>query len=252
MFHLAGYFVSIGQTVDTDVPAISDDILAIQNSHFVLPQPMQLIAAQAMSVTLSRAKLASPSMRQIASPYVRPIQVALTPGNNTNIMLLDQNPFTVPAWEEIQMQATSALAMGNENMVGLIWLADQITPVPQGNVIPLRWTSTTAAVANAWTTVTVTFADTIPSGVYAVVLSEHQSTTGKAHRIIFSNQMWRPGFPSFTALSQRLPYAMSKGQFGSLGRFRSNDFPRIQVLCNTTDNAHEGYLYVVRVGNLPA
>ena len=250
MFHLADYTVAIAQTVDTDVPALSDDILSVQNNHFVLSQPLRLLAAAVMSTTLSRAKLASPSMRQIASPYVRPIILGATPGNNPNVWLLDHQQTWIQPYEEIQLQATSGLGTGNERFHGLIWLQDTLSPLPTGNVIPLRITSTTAAVANTWTTCTITFADTLPTGQYAMLLSEHQSATAIAHRWIVSNQVWRPGFLSFTTLGQRIPYAMSKGQFGVMGVFKSNDLPRLQVLCTGTDAAHEVYLDVVRIGNI--
>jgi hypothetical protein len=250
MFHLSAFFVSISTTADTDVPAVVDDILTIQNNHFVLQRPYQLLAGAAMSATISRAKLASPSMRQIASPYIRPLILAAKPPTNPNIWLLDHNPFIIPPFEEVQMQGTSAIAMGNENFTGLIWLADNITPLPIGNIIPLRITSTTAAVANAWTSIALTFTDTLPSGVYAMVFSEHRSANGIAHRWIFSNQLERPGFMSMTNLTDRLPYAQAKGQFGVMGRFRSNDLPRLQVMCNAADASHEVYAHIVRVGNL--
>lgn len=249
MYHLCAYTETIDNTTDNDINAVVDDILTIQNNHYVLSQPMNLLAAAVMSATLSRAKIASPSMRQIASPFVRPINVAATPGNNPNVWLLDRNPFLIQAFEEIQVQATSAVAM-TESFAAFLWLGDQVTPSPAGNVIPLRWTSSTAAVIGSWTTLTITFADTLPSGVYTMVGSECQSTTGRAHRWIVPNQLWRPGMLSYTALSQRTPYAMSLGQFGQMGRFRSNDLPRPQVLCTAADAAHEGYLSVIRTGNL--
>lgn len=249
MYHLCAYAETIDNTADNDITAVVDDILTIQNSHFVLSQEMGLFAAMAMSATLSRTRIQSPSMRQIAGPFVRPIIVSATPGNNANIWLLDRNPFRIPPFEEIQVLATSGVAM-TEPFAALLWLGDRLEPSPAGNVIPLRWTSTTAAVANAWTTLTITFTDALPSGVYTIVGSECQSTNGRAHRWIIPNQYWRPGMPSITALSQRLPYAMALGQFGVMGRFRSNDLPRPQVLANGTDNAHEGYLYAIRTGNL--
>lgn len=249
MYHLAAYTASIGNTADTDVTALADDILTIQNSHFVLTQPMGLIAAMAMSATLSRAKLASPTMRQVASPFIRPITVAAIPAANPNMWLVDDNPFRLVPYEEIQCQATSGVAM-TERFTALIWLQDVMTPIPSGNMIPLRLTSTTAAVANTWTTVTATFADTIPTGRYAMIESECQSTNAQAHRWIISNQYWRPGMPSMAALGSRLPYSITKGQWGVMGYFNSNDLPRLQVLCNGADAAHEAYLHVVRVGDI--
>lgn len=250
MFHLAGYTASIDTTADSDVAAIVDSILSIQNSHFVLSQSMQLIAAAAMQATAGRAKLASPSMRQIASPWIRPIIAGATPGSNPNMWLLDQSPFTIPPYEEIQCQATGAQAMGSERFTACIWLQDVFRPCPVGNIIPVRFTSSTACVANVWTALTLSWGDTLPSGQYAMVLSEHHSAAGQAHRWIFPNQLYRPGFLSFTAGTQRHPYAISKGQFGLMGVFRSNDLPRFEALANGTDSTHVGYAHVVRVGSL--
>lgn len=252
MFHLSGNTVLLGTTVDTDVPAITDDILTIQNNHYILDQPMWLLAAAAMSATLSRAKIASPTMRQVASPWIRPIIAATLPPTNPNMWLLDQFPFQIQPYEEIQVQATSAIAMGTERFTSLVWLGERPADIPVGNVYPLRWTSTTAAVANAWTTLSVTFADTLPPGIYSMVMSEHFSTNGIAHRWIIPNQRLRPGYLSFATVGLRVPYAVAKGQFGQMGRFRSNALPMPQVLANAADATHEGYLHVVRVGTLAA
>lgn len=250
MFHLAAYTGLIGQTALTDIAALVDDIWTIQNNHFILSQNVQLMAAAVMSANLQRAKLASPTMRQIAAPYIRPIIGAATPGNNANVFIVDYDPFTLVPYEEIQLQATSSLAMGTEQLTALLWAQYTADPLPMGNPIPLNFTSTTTATANKWTTITYTLTDTLPSGVYTIFGSECQSTNGIAHRWIISNQVPRPGMLSFTALSQRLPYALAKGQLGAWGRFRSNDLPRLQVLCNGADAAHEGQLWVVRTGNL--
>jgi len=249
MFHLAAYAAAIGSTADTDVTAVVDDILTIQNSHFVLSQEMMLLSAMAMSATLTRAKIASPSMRQIASPFIRPIVIAAIPPANPNMALFDYSPFRIPPFEEIQVQASAAPAM-TEPFAALLWLASGLDTAPRGNIIPLRFTSTTAAVANTWTTLTITFADTLPSGVYTMVLSEMSSTNARAHRWIVPNQLYRPGYPSYASVGSRHPYAISKSQFGMMGSFRSNDLPRPQVLANGADATHEGYLWVVRTGNL--
>jgi len=249
MFHLAAYVdAALDNVANSDIPALNDDVLSINNTHFVLSSPMDLVAAAAMSATITRAKVASPSMRQVASPYIRPVIAAVVPGNNPNIMLSYNTPYRIPANEEIQVQATSGVAM-TEVFTALIWLSTGVVPWPVGNITPLRFTSTTAAVANVWTSVTITFEDTIPSGMYAMLFSEVHSTNAQAHRWIISNQMERPGFLSHTAGTQRTPYAMSLGQLGLLGRFRSNDLPRLQVLCNGADNSHTGYLHVVKVGS---
>lgn len=250
MFHLSALTVALGTVADTDVPAVPDQILAIQNNHFILTETMRLVLAWVGSATLTRAKLASPSMRQIASPYIRPVQAAVQPASNPPVWELLDNGFSIPPFEEIQMLATSGVAMGTERFTGLLWLAKNIDPAPVGNVIPLRFTSTTAGVTNVWTDLTLTWADTIPSGVYMMVLSEHFSTNAIAHRWLFSNQVWRPGHTSFAAESSRLNDLVQRWRLGSMGMFRSNDLPRFQALINGTDASHVGYAHCVRVGNL--
>lgn len=250
VFHLACFTAAIDSTADTDVSALTDDILTIQNGHFVLSEPREMRLAYAASTTLARAKIASPSMRQIASPFIRPIGASTLPATDPSVAWMIDQPFQLRPFEEIQCLATSGVAMGTERFYGLIWTGKGFYPWPVGNPIPLRFTSSTACVANTWTTLAVTFADTIPSGLYAMLLSEHFSTNGVAHRWIVSNQLERPGHLSYSANTKRHPVPIYRGGMGAMGQFRSNDLPRLQALANSTDNSHEGYLWVTKVGNL--
>lgn len=250
MFHLAAYTGLLGVGTDLDMAALTDDILTIQNNHFILSQDLNIIAAMAWSPLLDRCKLASPTMRQIAAPYIRPIFTGLTPPTNYNVWLLDHDPFDISPFEEIQAIATSTIGAMTERFTALMWLQTQPESLPNGNIIPLRLTGTGAATANAWTTVAMTFADTLPTGQYAMVLSEHISANAQAHRWIISNQVLRPGFASFTTAQSRHPYALAKGQWGVMGRFKSNDLPRLQVLCNAADAVHTANLHVIRTGNI--
>lgn len=247
-YHLCAYSALLAAGTDLDVAAVRDDILTIQNNHFVLPRSMDLIAAAAMSATLSDARIASPTMRQIFNPHIRPITVGATPGNDANVWLLDHYPFMVPPWEEIQALVTEAAGVTEQSTV-LAWLRLQYEAPPSGRVYPWKWTSTTAATANAWTTVASTFADALPIGNYCIIGSEHFSTNAQAHRIIFPDQVYRPGMLSFASTGQRLPYAMGMYQFGVMGYFRSNAIPQLQVLCNGADAVHTGFLHVVRVSD---
>lgn len=250
MFHICAYNIALPVGSDIDTPALQDDIITIQNNHFILSKPMNLIMAQCYSALMDRAKLASPTMRQIAAPYVRPVQQQSAGTSNPNLAIWNDYPYLLQPFEEIQALLTSNIASSTERAVLAMWLQDQFTPLSTGGWTPLRFTSTGAAVANTWTTVPITFADTIPAGLYQMNVSEHYSATAQFHRWIISNQVWRPGFPSFVATGARHPYAISKGQLGAMGVFRSNDLPRLQVLCTGTDATHTGYLTVTRIGNL--
>ena len=250
MFHTAAYQMLLGVGTDIDVPAQTDQILTITNNHFILGSPMDLVAFQAFSALLDRVKLSSPTMRQIAAPYMQPIEDKTIASSNPNLVLMDATPFRIPAFEEIQCLATSTIAAATEQFTALLWLQDMHTPIPPGGWIPLRWTSTGTAVVNSWTSIPITFADTIPSGVYAAVMSECFSTNAIAHRWTFSGQFPRPGYPSQVDAFSRHPYAISKGQWGMMGTFRSNDLPRLEVMANVADAVHKGYLSVVKIASL--
>lgn len=247
MFHLAAWSKLIDNTANTDVTPVTDDILPIQNSHFVLPQDMQLVAAWAASATLSRARLNSGSLRQVNPPYFRPLNVAALPANDPNLVELAHRPFTLKGQEELILEATSGVAMGTERSTFLAWMMPNFDPAPQGDTYFIRFTSTTAAVANVWTTLAVTFETSLPKGRYAAVGCELQSTNGQAHRLIFDNQIWRPGFLSISSLGNRTHVYDYRQTLGKWGEFTTVSLPRFQVLVNGTDAAHEGYLQCVRL-----
>lgn len=249
-WHTVAYKGTVAATADTDISAVTDGILAIQNSHFILPTSRQLIWARAGSATITRARLASPTLRQVFNPYIRPLDGALQPSANPNVWLLDQNPLTLPWGEEIQYLATSGIGAGGEPTTLTLGLQSSFTPWPAGRVYPARVSSTTAAAAYAWTALALTWADTIPAGVYAMCLSEHNSTTGIAHRWTFSNQIDRPGLLSYANATARHPNAWNYGNLGVMGTFRSNDLPRLEVFCETTDASHDIYAWLVQVGPL--
>lgn len=246
MWHLADYTVALGTTANTDVPALSDDVLTILNSHFVLRREMKLLRAAAMSATLTRVRFASPTMRFYGQPFVRPVILAANPPTNPNVADYTDRPFILPAGEEIAIEATSAIAMGTERFHALVWLQSQMQPWPPGNVYVIRGTSTTAAVANTWTTLTLTMDTALPSGAFALVHSEVIGTGAIAHRWIFDEQVDRPGFLSLTTETNRQYWEDYKSsQWGIMGRFINTAMPRLQVLADAATASWVIYLDVI-------
>lgn len=249
MQHLLGWYISIGQTADTDVTPIADPVMTIQNGHFLPQQIMNLYWAAAMSATLSRAKFATPKTRVMTNPYIRPIIEAAKPPTNPAVMTLWDRPFAFNALEEIQLLATSALAMGNESCYGIALVGGPLTPAPAGDYYRLRFTSTTTLTAHVWSQLTgPTFQDTLPQGTYAVVNLEVFSATAVAARIIFNGQQYRPGSLAINALSNQQSPWISRRQGGIMGQFTQTALPLIEVLADAADTSQEGYLTIVRVG----
>lgn len=248
MFHLAANTILIGQTVDTDVTPLTDSVLLVQNSHFVLQQDMYLFAAYAMSATLSRTRIILPSFRVITTPWIRPIAQATITPNNPNVADYREHPLRIRALEELQIAATSGLAMGTERFTSLLWLGDTVQQAPQGDIYTLRGTSTTAVTANAWSQLTMTWQDTLPAGTYTIVGLGHESANAIAARLIINGQQWRPGALSFNSFANRIPEMFHRGGLGSWGSFRSTAMPIPEALCNAADASHEVYLDFVRSG----
>lgn len=244
-FHLGAYFVALGNTVDTDVPAITDGILAITNGHFIPWIDLHLFAAYGSAVTLTRVKLTSGTIRQVNPTYIRPINANLLPPSNPNIAWYRRSPFRVRAHEELQALATDSAAGPNNAYVG-VWLEDNYQAPPQGDIYVVRYTSTTAAVAQAWTQLAITFETGLPVGTYTVVDCTHQAANGIFNRMVFDNQYLRPGSLCISAVANRLPYVTDRGAYGVWGQFSTYSLPRIEHINNGTDNSHEGYMSVVK------
>lgn len=246
MFHCAAFTVNIGTTADTDVPAVVDDVLLIQNNHFVPQQDMQLLWAAAGSATISRARLNSPTLRLITLPFIRPVYIGAVPGDTRNVADYRPNPFRVRGLEELSAQATSGVAM-TERLNILIGLQDRFDPVPAGDIYTMRGTSTTTSTANAWTTLTTTWADNLPTGRYAIVGLSGFAATAVAFRLIVPGYAWRPGAICGDSAGDQINEMFLKGGLGVWGYFNSWAMPLVQTLNNAAVATHEYYLDLIRI-----
>lgn len=248
MFHLAAYsMAALTNAANTDIPALSDQCLLIQNNHFVPRNNMQIIAATALSATLNRVRLTQPSMRPITTPFLRPFERAVVPADLPGVTDYRNCPLIAFGNEELGMEATSAVAM-TEPFTGLVWLQERAEPILPSPIYTLRGTSVSTALVKQWTEIVVTWQDTPQAGLYDVVGLQVQSTTGIAARLIFENQFWRPGTLSIVALADQSHAMMLQGGLGKFGTLDAYRFPTVQVLCNAADAAFEVYLQIQRRG----
>jgi len=248
MFHTLAWYISIGQAVDTDVTPVPDPVVLVQNSHFVPQTQVRLNWCYAASTTLDRARFATPKTRVVTNPWIRPIENGIIPADNPNVMDRTQQPFLFNGLEEIQLLATSGLATGNEDFFAVASIGVASQPVPAGDIYPLRFTSTTAAVDAAWSQLAVSFQDVLPVGTYAIVGLEVKSANAIAARLILQGQQFRPGSLSISALGNEQHSLFRQRKPGVYGTFVQTALPLVEVLCDGADAAHEGYLDIIRVG----
>lgn len=246
-FHVLAYEEAIGTTANTDLDAVADDIIVRQNDHFFPSVDLQLLWATAMSANMNRSRIVSPTLRQVTNPQIRPIINAATPGDDEAVADYRSNPFRLPRLEEIAVESSSDICMGTEQALALLGVTAGMQPAPAGNVFTLRGTSSTASVALTWTSVTTTWDDTLPEGRYAVVGLTAVGATEVAARLIFDEQMWRPGATAVAAIGNRIPALFQKGGLGMWGMFNSWAMPIVQVLNTAAVSTHTFFLDIVRV-----
>lgn len=247
MHHTVAYGASIADATLADVAAIPDSILAIQNGHFFPTREYKLIYAYVAGASvLNRARLVSPSMRQITSPFIRPLNTGLANASPQFAADYRDNPFRIRESEELAlevMQTTGAAAV----VLGVLGLQTQYSPPPIGDIYTMRGSSTTAAVVRTWTQIAMTWADSLPNGVYNIVGGRAISATGAASRLSLENQVERPGSISLASAAGIENPMFIRGGLGSWGKFTNQRMPIVEVFCNAADAAHEYYLDFIRI-----
>jgi hypothetical protein len=245
MFHLVAWSESIATGVEDDLLPVPDGIMTIQNNHFLPGQDVRVLFASAMATNLQRARIATPKVQVVTTPFIRGIMAGLVPTSPAQLATYLSNPFVLRGIEEIQVLATQTAA-GAQRVTALMGL--ELTPnMPvSGDIFTIRGTSTTAAVANAWTPLTVTWQNTLPAGQYDIVGLQHQSANGQACRLSIEGERYRPGCMSQTGIADIAHPYFFKAAMGRWASFNNYVMPIPEVLCNAADAAHEIYLDIIR------
>lgn len=248
MWHTCAYTASVANgSTNTTLNALADSVMRIgPQNGFVLQEDMMLLTAIALPANGTGYRLNSPKFAQFG-----PIQITPLVDNPKldNGILIATWPYRAPTFrnqEEVYATVdTGGTAAGRETLVA--FFANSVDPVPQGEELTLKITSTTAAVANTWTLLTYSFSQTLPEGLYALVGSELQSTNAQAHRWTFWGQFYRPGYPSITAFNVPQWAGMRDYRMGLAGKFSNVTPPQLEVLANGTDNSHTGFIRAIKV-----
>lgn len=248
MHHICAFNSSLAASTFAQVVAVTDQVLLVQNGNFIPQEDHGVLFAAAMSADLQRARISTAKLRTITTPWIRPIRSAAIPAAEPRVADYRANPLVLKGYEEIEIDAFQSNAGAQEvtALLGLAWGPQSAAPV--GDIMTMRGTATTAAVADTWTTLAVSWQDNLPQGRYAVVGLEVQSANARAARMIIENQYPRPGSVSVTAIGDRQHEMFRKGGLGLWGVFTNIRMPIIEVFCNAADAAHEIYLDIIRVG----
>ncbi len=244
--HTCVFSSSVTNGTEGDVTAVSDQVLPVQNNHFLPQSDFPIVYVGACGVNLSRARLVTPTFRSMTTPFIRPISNTAAWQYPQRFLNLKEESLIARKLEELQVLAFNGDA-APQRMTAVLGLQTRPEAAPLGPNYVLRGTSTTAATANAWSDVTVTWQDTLPQGTYAIVGGEHQSATGVCWRLILENEFYRPGGLSINALTNGADRLFRSGGLGAWGRFQNNAYPNLQVFASSADASHEFYLDIVKL-----
>lgn len=248
MWHTAAYSASITNSLtNTAVAAVNESVFKTGSQNgFVLQEDMMLLFAIVCPNNGTAARLQSPKLAQFGYLQLTPLQAAAKVANGLLVASWPYRPFTFRNQEEVVAYVdTGGSSAAQETIV--VSFSNGVDPIPAGEELTIKFTSTTAAVAYSWTSLTITLSQTLPEGRYACIGSEVQSTNAIAHRITFWGQFYRPGQPSTTAYTNQQYPGMRDYRNGLMGQFSNVTLPNIEVLCNTTDSSHTGFLHVIKV-----
>jgi hypothetical protein len=246
-YHVVAYQANTFGVTNFDSTPLPDAWVTIQNGHYLPHIPLYLYGGWFGGVNLTAVTLVTPRSRMVVPPRLYPIQGSLLPPDRPHIFDRRKNPFTLNGVEEVSLLMNIGGAANAYN-TGVMFWGNSLDPVPQGDLYTLHGTSTTAAVANAWSLVNVVWDQTLPAGNYAVISTHHQSTNAIAHRLFFKDQVMRPGFLSISALTNLSEPSYYFGGWGQLGQFNTTAYPTWEVLANAADAAHDVSMTMIRLG----
>lgn len=245
--HTVMFSSSIATGTETQVNAVSDGIITIQNNNFLPQRPYQAAYIAGCATNMQRVRVRTPSIRQIADHWVRGLNQANTWGFPQRVDHGGRNALNFKSGEEITVLATQNAAGAQTQYVALA-LADSMPAPVAGTSYCYRGTSATTATAGAWSLLSATWTDALPDGEYAVVGGTFFSAGCLLGRLVFENQTMRPGALGIQSLTNDVDPIFRYGGLGVWGTFRNYAPPQVEVFCTSADTTHEFYLDIVPTG----
>lgn len=233
MFHLAAWEQSVDPAgVLLPLDAVREEMLFTTGDDIRVPDQLPNIigqAALANDASVSRAQIQSPSLRAFANLDVEPIVAAAVFGSPPESLFHADAPIPVTPDEALNFAILSDPAAAALHY-GLVWLADKALEAVRGAIFTVRATSTVAQAVGTWVNGNLVFSQSLPAGRYRIVGMRARSTDGVAARLVFPEQVARPGVAVVNAIGDLDPWVFRYGNAGVFGEFPHTNPPTIDVL----------------------
>jgi hypothetical protein len=249
VFHLSAYYEDIdpaGALVPID--AVREETLFTNDIDIRVPTQLpNIIGAAGLGndASLARAQVQSPSLRMLANLDVEPLIAALVFGSPPEQSLWPTTPVSLTPDEAINFAFNSNPAAGEVHQ-GLIFLADGPQLPVEGHIFTVYATGAAALAAGAWVNTNLVFGQALPAGRYQVVGMRARGTNLVAARLVFPEQVARPGVLAVNAIGDHDPYWTRFGRMGVFGEFPHTNPPTMDAF-GVTDTSQIVLLDLLRV-----
>lgn len=229
------------------VPFIADSLIRASGNVMQLNENWDIAWTFAGGAALSRLRLNSAQSRIRGYPNLFPFQAGSTGGDNPIVNDARQSPLKLYNGENVTLQATNGGAAATIVLMSLVEPGNGYEIPPPG-VRRIRWTASVTTVAYGWSApANLTLDDDLEAGIYGVYGMSAWEASHLAARIVFKDQVEKPGMIANQTSLQR-PWPPAFGGLGKMGEFWSLTPPFVEGLANAAATVTlTGYLLVQKI-----
>lgn len=236
MFHTLAFYEDIDPAgALVPITVVREEMIFTTGDDARVPDALPfIIGAAALIGDASgiQAQVQSPSLRMLANLDVEPIVLADLFGSPPEVLFHPERAIPLTPDEAIQFFMNSNPAAAEQHY-GLVWLADGVQNPIVGEFFRVRATSAITQVLTAWTNGNLTFGQTLPAGRYQIIGMRARSADAIAARLVFPEQVARPGVPVVNAIGDTDVSVFRAGRCGVFGEFPSTNPPTVDVVGGT-------------------
>ena len=248
-FHLLPFYTNDLAISASNVAlgAVTDSVIPISNSLYLLPQDYYLWALYAGIPDATALRINMPSLLLPSLPYVDPLSLTALPANLPPIARFGDGGLPLMATESISLEASRG-AVAAADSYALMWLFPRPPSRAPGMVRTVRFTSAVTIAEGTWSQGNITLTATLQAGTYQVVGMQTYGANLLASRLIFSNAVLRPGCLAQGAQGEWNDDSLRRGNLGVWGTFTNTTVPVIEHFGVGAGTSQIGYLDLIRIG----
>lgn len=269
MYQVLAYCAAANNGLLTDSIAIPDTSFSARGgvggaAHWIFTEPYNLMACMGAGATITQIQLFDATYNAINIPQIYPVNLAITPLANPNVMDLRSMPLPLPTNEEIAVQISGG-AGGAEDDYAVIWI------MPTGNgqnvqgMMPsltnprvfAAVTATLTETAKQWSQFgNIVFTNPIKGGAY----QQNGAWWVVGHALcykmnfvkapLYQGRKLYPGSLVENAYGN-VPLRFGTNWLGVQGKFNNFELPQVSVLATTSEASatYNGILDLTYLGS---